>query len=297
MNLNKFLLPSKNEHSKSKKLFFIILFLFFPLTLYAGWETWTQLITPADGDLLAVQDVSDTTGDASGTTKYLTLSGLWNYINAKILSGTPESGDFAVFTDADTVEGLSLTESVAALDTALQSGGFLKSESQTAADVSVATTNFGSNLSSADNTIQKVADTLDDVTLGADQALNTTDDPYFASVGTTMVSHGTISSGTQNISPGFNWITVGGSFTLGLTGFVNGISSSATLVLNHDGNSTVTMPTSVYWEDLDGDGDGDPPVFDSNKNPGRYVLIFMSPSGGITYFGFCTSIYPMAMPE
>lgn len=55
MKFNKFLLPSKNERSKSKKLFFIILFLFFPLALYAGWETRTYLTSPADDDILTIQ--------------------------------------------------------------------------------------------------------------------------------------------------------------------------------------------------------------------------------------------------
>jgi len=33
--------------------------------IYAGWGTWTNLTDPADGDILAIQNVSDTTGDAS----------------------------------------------------------------------------------------------------------------------------------------------------------------------------------------------------------------------------------------
>lgn len=295
MKFNKFLLPSKNEHSRWKGVL-VFLLLMLPGFIYAGWETWTQLITPADGDLLAVQDVSDTTGDASGTTKYLTLSGLWNYINAKILSGTPESGDFAVFTDADTVEGLSPTESVAALDTALQSGGFLKSESQTAADVSVATTNFGSNLSSADNTIQKVADTLDDVTLGADQALNTTDDPYFASVGITKVNHGTVSSGTENFAPGAHWVGVGGDFVIALTGFTNSIENKATIQILHDGESAVTLPGNTYWEDTDGDGDGDPPVFGAEMPAGHYTLVFITYGTGPYFDGYILSSNNMALP-
>lgn len=295
MKFNKFLLPSKNEHSRWKGVL-VFLLLMLPGFIYAGWETWTQLITPADGDLLAVQDVSDTTGDASGTTKYLTLSGLWNYINAKILSGTPESGDFAVFTDADTVEGLSPTESVAALDTALQSGGFLKSESQTAADVSVATTNFGSNLSSADNTIQKVADTLDDVTLGADQGLDTTDRPYFASVGVTRVSHGTVSSGTENFAPGAHWVGVGGDFVIALTGFTNSIENKATIQILHDGESAVTLPGNTYWEDTDGDGDGDPPVFDAEMPAGHYTLVFITYGTGPYFDGYILSSNNMALP-
>ena len=69
--------------AKSKKWLVIGLVLLSGLA-YAGWESWTQLTAPADGDILAVQDISDTTQDATGTAKYLTLTTFWTeYLKGK----------------------------------------------------------------------------------------------------------------------------------------------------------------------------------------------------------------------
>ena len=78
------LLRSKNKHSKWK-VALVLFLLMLPGFLYAGWESYTQLTSPADGDIIAVQDVSVTgVGDGSGKISYLTLSGLWSYISTKI---------------------------------------------------------------------------------------------------------------------------------------------------------------------------------------------------------------------
>lgn len=69
--------------AKTKKWLVIGLVLLSGLA-YAGWESWTQLTAPADGDILAVQDISDTTQDATGTAKYLTLTTFWTeYLKGK----------------------------------------------------------------------------------------------------------------------------------------------------------------------------------------------------------------------
>lgn len=67
-----------------------------------GWESWTKLTAPVDGDIAAIQDVSDTTGDATGTTKYLLLSDLWGYIDAKITAaGVPITDTGGLFAAED----------------------------------------------------------------------------------------------------------------------------------------------------------------------------------------------------
>lgn len=104
MKFNKFLLPSKNERSKSKKLFFIILFLFFPLALYAGWETRTYLTSPADDDILTIQDVSDTSVNPSGFTKSIRMDIIAAWIKDKIGSFSG-AGTSALVPDPITDDG------------------------------------------------------------------------------------------------------------------------------------------------------------------------------------------------
>lgn len=57
-----------------------------PAAIYAGWEAlMLELTNPADGDLISVQDVSDKTKSAAGTTKHLLLSDLWGeYLDTKV---------------------------------------------------------------------------------------------------------------------------------------------------------------------------------------------------------------------
>lgn len=60
-----------------------------------GWETKTELTTPAADDLLLIQDVSDTTDSATGTTKQITHENLFKDIVCDTLSVTdPISGTF-----------------------------------------------------------------------------------------------------------------------------------------------------------------------------------------------------------
>ena len=69
--------------AKSKKWLVIGLVLLSGL-VYAGWESWTELTAPADGDILAVQDISDTTQDATGSAVHMTLLTLWeDYLRDK----------------------------------------------------------------------------------------------------------------------------------------------------------------------------------------------------------------------
>lgn len=68
-----------------KKLYLALSILIITVVFaFAGWESYTQLTSPADGDIITVQDVSVTgVGDGGGKISYLTLSGLWSYINTK----------------------------------------------------------------------------------------------------------------------------------------------------------------------------------------------------------------------
>lgn len=87
-----------------------------------GWESWSKLSAPADGDLLAVQDVSDTTGDASGTTKYMELTDLFAaYIAAKVrtlLGFAAGEDDLGEFTGTIIPDDSDIKEALQALETA-----------------------------------------------------------------------------------------------------------------------------------------------------------------------------------
>lgn len=100
------LLRSKNKHSKWK-VALVLFLLMLPGFLYAGWESYTQLTSPADGDIITVQDVSVTgVGDGSGKISYLTLSGLWSYISTKITASdvaVTDAGENFTGTDAEAV--------------------------------------------------------------------------------------------------------------------------------------------------------------------------------------------------
>lgn len=62
----------------------IVTFMLIPVAIYAGWETWIELTDPADDDIIAIQDVSNTINQASGETSYLLLSNFWeNYLKIK----------------------------------------------------------------------------------------------------------------------------------------------------------------------------------------------------------------------
>ena len=75
----------QNLNIAKLKKWLVIGLVLLPGLAYTGWESWTELTDPADGDILAIQDISDTTQDATGSTVHMTLLTLWeDYIKDKV---------------------------------------------------------------------------------------------------------------------------------------------------------------------------------------------------------------------
>lgn len=94
---------------KKKILIIFGLLIVFVLS-FAGWEAYIHLTDPADGDLLAVQDVSNQSLNPSGRVSYLTLSELWAYFVAKITSD-----DVTIVDDGENFTATNLTGVLAEL--------------------------------------------------------------------------------------------------------------------------------------------------------------------------------------
>lgn len=75
------LLRSKSKYSKLKKLLLTLgLSIICVAVAFAGWETYVQLTDPDGADLIAVQDVSNQSLNASGRVSYLLLEDLADFV-------------------------------------------------------------------------------------------------------------------------------------------------------------------------------------------------------------------------
>lgn len=205
-----------------KLLFGLIIFCFTAVFAFAGWESYVQLTSPADGDILTVQDVSVTgVGDGSGRISYLTLSGLWSYISTKI---TAEDVSVA---DAD--ENFTGTDAETVLDELYDT----KEPSQTPAGQAEmeAGTETAIRSMSPLRVAQAIAAQVD-------------------TTARTVTAHGSVSSGTETFSPGVHSLTVSGSFTWAFDNWpASGTEGFVRAYVTNGGAGTMSWPANTQFED------------------------------------------------
>ena len=234
-----------------KKLYLALSILIITVVFaFAGWESYIQLTSPADGDIITVQDVSVTgVGDGSGKISYLTLSGLWSYISTKITAS-----DVAV-TDAD--ENFAGTNAEAVLDELYNT----KEPSQTPAGQAEmeAGTETAIRSMSPLRVAQAIAAQVD-------------------TSARTVTAHGSVSGGTEDFSPGIHTVTVSGVFAWAFTSWpASGTEGVIRAYITNGGSASFTGWGDVVWEG------GVAPTLQAS---GLDVVTFTSLDGGTTVYGF-----------
>lgn len=211
----------------------------------------------ADTDVDVVVDVSDTTMDASGTTKKIT----WLSRKADMLdhidSATATFTNKTVALGSNTVSG-----TTAQFNTALSDGSF-------------------ATLAGTETLTNKTlgASTLSGTMSAADQIV---DQPKLQDYSETVNAIGSIGGGTQDIDLEFGNV-VTGTVDTSTTTFTfsnppaSGNAGSFTLILTNGGSQTVNWPASVDW------AGGTAPTLTAS---GRDVLTFLTVDGGTIWYGF-----------
>jgi hypothetical protein len=153
-----------------------------------GFSSWNKLVgTLSDGDYLAITDVSDHSESDNGSSKAITASQLKSYILSPWLLPTdspPSAGQTRIL----------YTDSTGQLHADLDPAPFL-TDDQTAAEVTLNVTAFDHNLTSADNTVQKALNTLDDLVAAGGTDSQTADQ---VPVNSSLFS-GTLSQSDDNV--------------------------------------------------------------------------------------------------
>jgi len=91
-----------------KKLWIAIGALLISVLAYAGWEAdYSNETAPASGDLILIQDVSDTGDSAQGTTKNMTIDDLFDYVGRDISDIAYDNSETQTdITEAEIIENL-----------------------------------------------------------------------------------------------------------------------------------------------------------------------------------------------